>query len=323
MKLEQLPSGSYRIKKVVKGVTYRVTFDHKPTQVEILTELSKRIESTDICKDAFFSCVEAYINSKVNILSPSTIISYQMLLRHMPDWLNMPISKLTQIDIQNAVNDYAKDHSPKSVKNYHGLISAVIKMYRPDMVLRTTLPKAKEKDIRVPSHEEVSMILKQVEGTEYHIPFQLGCLGMRRGEILALTLADLNGDCLTVDKTVVKSTKGGYEVKNMPKTISSVRKIYIPDKLAKEIREKGYIYKGHPGQILKALHRTQDKLGIPRSRFHDLRHYFVSYAHSLGWADADIIAITGHKTDEIAKRVYRHSMANRDDKKNLANMILE
>lgn len=323
MKAEILPSGSYRIKKVVKGVTYRVTFDHKPTQVEILTELSKRIESTDICKDAFFSCVEAYINSKVNILSPSTIISYQMLLRHMPDWLNMPISKLTQIDIQNAVNDYAKDHSPKSVKNYHGLISAVIKMYRPDMVLRTTLPKAKEKDIRVPSHEEVSMILKQVEGTEYHIPFQLGCLGMRRGEILALTLADLNGDCLTVDKTVVKSTKGGYEVKNMPKTISSVRKIYIPDKLAKEIREKGYIYKGHPGQILKALHRTQDKLGIPRSRFHDLRHYFVSYAHSLGWADADIIAITGHKTDEIAKRVYRHSMANRDDKKSLANMILE
>ena len=40
-------------------------------------------------------------------------------------------------------------------------------------------------------------------------------------------------------------------------------------------------------------------------------------------ADADIIAITGHKTDEIAKRVYRHSMADRNDKKNLANMILK
>jgi integrase len=122
---------------------------------------------------------------------------------------------------------------------------------------------------------------------------------------------------------MVISTKGGYEIKNLPKTISSVRKVYIPDKLAEEIRKKGYIYKGSPGQILKALHRTQDRLGIPRSRFHDLRHYFVSYAHSLGWADADIIAITGHKTDEIAKRVYRHSMADYNDKKNLANMILE
>lgn len=323
MKLEQLPSGSYRIKKVVKGVTYRVTFDHKPTQSEILSELSKRIESFSESKDSFFMCVEAYINSKVNILSPSTIISYKMILRHMPAWLNMPINKLTQIDIQNAVNEYAKDHSPKSVKNYHGLISAVIKMYRPNLVLRTTLPKGKEKEVRVPSHDEISMILKQVEGTEYHIPFQLGCLGMRRGEILALSLDDLDGDCLTIDKSKVISLDGGYEIKNLPKTISSVRKIYIPDKLAEEIREKGYIYKGSPGQILKALHRTQDRLGIPRSRFHDLRHYFVSYAHSLGWADADIIAITGHKTDEIAKRVYRHSMANRNDKKNLANMILE
>jgi len=323
MKLEQLPSGSYRVKKIVKGTTYRVTFDHKPTQSEILSELSKRIESFSESKDSFFMCVEAYINSKVNILSPSTIISYKMILRHMPAWLNMPISKLTQIDIQNAVNEYAKDHSPKSVKNYHGLISAVIKMYRPNLVLRTTLPKVKEKEVRVPSHDEISMILKQVEGTEYHIPFQLGCLGMRRGEILALSLDDLDGDCLTIDKSKVISLDGGYEIKNLPKTISSVRKIYIPDKLAEEIREKGYIYKGSPGQILKALHRAQDRLGIPRSRFHDLRHYFVSYAHSLGWADADIIAITGHKTDEIAKRVYRHSMADRNDKKNLANMILE
>lgn len=323
MKLEQLPSGSFRVKKVIKGVTYRVTFDHKPTQAEILSSLSSQIESSSDTKDSFFVCVDAYINSKVNILSPSTIVSYKMILRHMPAWLNMPISKLTQIDIQNAVNEYSMNHSPKSVKNYHGLISAVIKMYRPNLVLRTTLPKGKEKEVRVPSHDEISMILKQVEGTEYHIPFQLGCLGMRRGEILALSLNDLDGDCLTIDKAKVISLDGGYEVKNLPKTISSVRKIYIPDKLAEEIRQKGYIYNGSPGQILKALHRTQDKLGLPRTRFHDLRHYFVSYAHSLGWADADIIAITGHKTDEIAKRVYRHSMADRTDKKNLANMILE
>lgn len=323
MKLEKLPSGSYRAKKVVNGVTYRVTFDHKPTQAEILSGLSSQIESTADTKDSFFVCVDAYINSKVNILSPSTIVSYKMILRHMPSWLNMPISKLTQIDIQNAVNEYATNHSPKSVKNYHGLISAVIKMYRPNLVLRTTLPKGKEKEVRVPSHDEISMILKLVEGTEYHIPFQLGCLGMRRGEILALSLNDLDGDCLTIDKAKVISLDGGFEIKNLPKTVSSVRKIYIPDKLAEEIRQKGYIYNGSPGQILKALHRTQDKLGLPRTRFHDLRHYFVSYAHSLGWADADIIAITGHKTDEIAKRVYRHSMANRNDKKNLANMILE
>ena len=323
MKLEQLPSGSYRVKKIVNGTTYRITFDHKPTQTEIMRELAKKIETSSQSRDSFFYCVNSYINAKINILSPSTLISYQLLLRQMPDWLNKPINKISQIDVQNAINEYALTHSPKSVRNYHGLISAVIKMYRPNLMLRTTLPKGKEKEVRIPTHDEITMILKEVEGTEYHIPFQLGCLGMRKGEILALNLADLDGDCLIIDKTLVISTKGGYEVKNLPKTISSVRKLYIPDQLAEEIRQKGYIFKGYPGQLLKALHRTQDKLGIPRTRFHDLRHYFVSYAHSLGWADADIIAITGHKTDEIAKRVYRHSMADREEKKNLAGMILK
>lgn len=323
MKLEKLPSGSYRAKKIVNGITYRVTFNHKPTQTEIMSKLSEQIESASNSKDSFFACVEAYINSKMNILSPTTLRAYRALFRKMPDWMNMPIDKITQIDIQNTVNEFAKDHSPKTVRNYHGLISAVMKMYRPNLMLRTTLPKGKQKEIIIPSHDEITMILKEVEGTEFHVPFQLGCLGMRKGEILALNMDDLDGDCLTIDKAMVTSLNGGYEIKNLPKTISSVRKLYIPDKLAEEIREKGYIYKGGQGELLKKLHNTQKKLGLPLTRFHDLRHYFVSYAHSLGWSDADIISITGHKTDEIAKRVYRHSMADRTDKKNLANMILK
>lgn len=323
MKPEKLPSGSYRVKKIVKGKTYRITFDHKPTQTEIVTELAKLIEDAPTSKDAFFTCVQSYINSKCNILSPSTIVSYKMLLRQMPSYLNKPISAITQYDVQTAINDYAIEHSAKSVKNYHGLISAVIKMYRPNFTLRTTLPKGKPADISIPNHDDIVRILKAVEGTEYHIAFQLGCLGLRKGEILALELSDLDGDVLTVDKTLVQSVNGGYVVKNLPKTVSSVRKVVIPDALAKEIREQGYIFKGYHNRLLRELHRVQDDLGIPRCRFHDLRHYFVSYAHSLGWSDADIIAITGHKTDEIARRVYRHSMADHESKKNLANMILD
>ena len=323
MKLEKLPSGSYRAKKIINGNIYRITFDHKPTQAELLTEMTKIIENAPTTTGAFFSCVENYINSKTNILSPSTIVSYKMILRHFPLWLNMPINKITQIDVQKAVNEYAADHSSKSVKNYHGLISAVMKTYRPNFTLRTTLPKGKDKELQIPSHDDITRILKEVEGTEFHVPFQLGCLGLRKGEILALNLDDLEGDCLTIDKTMVIGVNGGYEVKNLPKTVSSVRKVYIPDVLANEIREKGYIFKGYPNSMLRELHRVQDRLEIPRCRFHDLRHYFVSYAHSLGWSDADIISVTGHKTDEIAKRVYRHSMADKEAKKNLAKMILE
>ena len=323
MNIEKLPSGSYRVTQMYKKKRYRVTFDHKPTQKEIALRLADILECTENKNSAsFFQCVDKYIESKTNVLSPATTRSYRQIKGMFPEWLDKNIYDITQLDVQNAINDYAKDHSPKSVKNYHGLISTVIKAYRPNFTLRTTLPKGKPKDLTIPSHDEIARILKATEGTDMHIPIQLGCLGLRKGEILALNLSDLDGDTLTVDKTLVLNDDGAYRVKNLPKTVASVRKIVLPDSLAEEIRTQGYIYDKYPSTLLKKLHRVQDNLGIPRCRFHDLRHYFVSYAHFLGWSDADIIAITGHKTDEITKRVYRHAMANKDEKKTLANQIL-
>ena len=322
MKIEQR-GNSYRVRKTYKNKTYCLNFDHKPTQREVALRLAEVFENSDVrIKGSFFYCVDEYIKSKDNVLSPTTIRSYRQMSNYFPKYLDKNVLEITQLDIQNAINGYAIDHSPKSVKNYHGLISAVMKMYRPNFCLHTTLPKGKPTELSIPSHEEITQILKEVEGTQFHIVFQLGCMGLRKGEILALNLTDLEGDVLTIDKTMVLCSDGVYRVKNLPKTVSSVRKVVIPDTLANEIRELGYIYEGDPQRILRTLHRTQDKLDIKRCRFHDLRHYFVSYAHSLGYSDADIISVTGHKTDEIARRVYRHSMANKEDKKNLANKIL-
>lgn len=325
MKLERLPSGSYRIKKTINGKVYRKTFDHKPTQTEITLSLAEFIGQSDtpVNSGTFRMCLESYIRSKSNILSPSTIVYYKQSSRVFPDWfMDKDISEITQIDVQNVINDYAKDHAPKTVRNINGVISAVMRMYRPSLSLNTSLPLAKPYEPNLPTHEDIVRILKAAKGTEYHIAFQLGILGLRRGEIIALDLTDLDGDVLTIDKSKALSVDGSYQVKNTPKTVSSVRQIVLPDKLAKEIRKTGYIFRGYPNTICKNLHRIQDSLGIPRCRFHDLRHYFVSYAHSIGMSDADIISLTGHKTDFVMKRVYRHSLADKKQKKKLANSIL-
>ena len=42
------------------------------------------------------------------------------------------ISSITQEDIQNEINLEAITHSPKSVRNMHGLLTAVLGVYRPD-----------------------------------------------------------------------------------------------------------------------------------------------------------------------------------------------
>lgn len=42
MKLERLPSGSYRIRKICNGKSISLVFDHMPKESEILSALSER-----------------------------------------------------------------------------------------------------------------------------------------------------------------------------------------------------------------------------------------------------------------------------------------
>ena len=85
MKLEQLPSGSYRVKKVVKGVTYRVTFDHKPTQKEITIALAERIQDEGVNNGTFYKYAREYINNKEGVLSPATIRTYNTKLDQLSE----------------------------------------------------------------------------------------------------------------------------------------------------------------------------------------------------------------------------------------------
>jgi integrase len=59
------------------------------------------------------------------------------------------------------------------------------------------------------------------------------------------------------------------------------------------------------------------RAGIPedqRFRLHDCRHFFVSYCHDvLKLSDAEIIKLSGHETDSIMKRVYRHAVTDHSE----------
>lgn len=312
MKIEQISKNTYRVRKQYKGTQYTLFFDHKPTEKEITLKLSELyIQEGKIGQKSgtLASAMDKYISSKDNILSPSTIRGYIQLTGMYPKWiLNTNLYDLTQSDIQKAVNEYALEHSPKSTMNYSSFLLTVLKMYRPEYRPHITLPKIKQPEINLPTEEQVMQIIKHFEGTEYHIVIQLACLGLRRSEICALTLSDLDGNTLTIDKGAVFNKDQEVVIKDMPKTLASIRQIYIPESLAEEIRQKGYIYKYKPNAINIALHKAQKQLNIPPFRLHDLRHFYVSYAHSKGMTDVDIMKAAGYGSDRIMKRTYRHSM---------------
>lgn len=314
MKLEELPSGSYRVKKVYKGKTYRVTFDHLPTEKEIAVALGEKLQDDVGKKGSFKYYAKEYIRNRKNVISPATVRTYNTKLNQLSDsFKKMNLYDITAEDVQIEINRFSADHEPKTTKTLHGFVASVLYAYRPNMVLKTKLPPKIEKEEYEPSMDDIKHILEYFKGTRYSVPFQLAVLGCRRGEICALNYSDLTDNELRIHRSKVY-LDGKWIVKETPKTDASNRTLPLPDSLVNEIREQKTIFDGYPASLLKALNRAQDALGIHRFKFHAFRSYFASYAHSVGIPDADIMAIGGWATDSVMKRIYRKSMDESKDK---------
>lgn len=331
MKIEKRPSGSYRVRKMYKGQMYTVTFEHKPTQKEAMLAMADELQKVQKKYESlnFKAAAEEYIEAKRNVLSPTTIKGYQSSMKTISKkFQDINVHDITALDIQAEINRLSKNLNPKTVRNYHGFISAVLGVFNPNLKIYTTLPQKIKNEPYIPSDEDVKKILEYAKGTEYEIPIILACYGLRRSEICALTLEDLEGDIIKISKAKVLGENEKWVTKTT-KTTSSTREIIIPMKVADKIRQKGYIYKGHPNIITRYLERAEDSLGIPRFPMHKLRHYFASKMSALNVPEADIMKLGGWETDHVMKGVYRHAMKDENREKQrmasreLGNVLLQ
>ena len=165
-------------------------------------------------------------------------------------------------------------------------------------------------------------MLQHLYGTEFEIPFILGCYGMRRSEICALTINDIEGNVVHITKALVQDKDNKWVVKST-KTTQSTRDIIIPSETADKIRAQGYVYKGFPNSISRHMSKLEKDLGTEHFSMHKLRHYFASRMSALGIPEADILKMGGWNSDHVMKSVYRHSMIDkeRDAKQEIANKL--
>ena len=121
MKIEKLPSGSYRIRKMYNGQTYTVLFEHKPTQKEAMQAMAAELDRVQEKRRSmtFQAAAEQYIESKRNVLSPSTVRGYYGVIRLFPkEFLEKNLSDITALDVQAEINRMAGRCSPKTVRNH-------------------------------------------------------------------------------------------------------------------------------------------------------------------------------------------------------------
>lgn len=139
--------------------------------------------------------------------------------------------------------------------------------------------------------------------------------GIRLGELRALTPADIDFETNTLSITKSYQRIKGEDVITKPKTKKSIRKVVMPDTVAKEMKDfLDSIYGLEQGDrifpISKSyLHHEMDRgvkeSGVKRIRIHDLRHSHVSLLIDMGFSAVAIGNRVGHESEKITYR-YAH-----------------
>lgn len=322
MNITKLKNG-YRVRETKNGKAYSINLDHRPTQKEA-RELLDELQKVDpILADrhgmTFCEAYEGFCSAKASILSPSTLKGYRTAFRGLPAWFTqMELTRIDRTHVQKVVNDFSKDHSPKTVKNQYGLISAILHFYD-CRECPVTLPQARKADIYIPTQEDVARLLKACRGSKYEVPIRLGIYGLRRSETLALEPGDLSDDnVLTINKAKVEGVDGS--VVKSTKTTDSTGTIVLDQELADLIRQQGF-YTGSASRLTMALSTIEEMAGLPHFSYHKLRHFFASYAHAMGCTPKQIQSIGRWKTSHVMETVYTHAMETEEAKRNMAGLI--
>lgn len=270
----------------------------------------KRPENLTV-KEAF----EKYIKLKENVLSETTLRGYETIMNNqISDIENIPLRKISQEDVQRWVNLLSLRLAPKTVKNAYGLFTSVMGLFFPDMHFKTTLPQPKDYEYYTPSDEDIVKLISYIQGTELEKAVLLAAFGsLRRGEVCGLEKQDIKGNSIRVANTRVRGRKGIIE--KGPKTQSSYRYVIYPEFVIRKFDDvEGRLVKIYPEDISKRFGKVLTAAGIPKFRFHDLRHYTASIMHAIGIPDQYIMKRGGWKSDRILKKVYRNTIDSEDKK---------
>lgn len=322
-KAKMLPSGSYRVQvyagKDLNGKRKYESFT-APTKAkaEYLAaqwQLRRSARPEDMTVS---QAIKAYIESRSAVLSPATIQKYTNLYtNHYEPLRAVSLRQLTSAKIQAYINTVSKDKSPKTVSCIYGLLTATLAQYAPDFAVHVHLPRRVPHEITIPTTQEVQRMIDSTDDTFRPVLVIASSMGLRRGEISALTWADVHDGSLRINKAYTKGMQGILYL-HAPKTNAGVRRVEIPPAALPYLtrpagaQDEDRIIPLTPDAITRRFERLMASLDLSY-RFHSLRHYYDSVLLSLGVPDKYIMARMGHATTNMTKQVYQHVMQSKDD----------
>jgi len=257
---------------------------------------------------------------------------------------SMQLSALNNVQMQryfNKLSEGDKDHkplAPKSVQNVHGILhkalkQAVIAGLIPNNPADfTKLPKVKRAELAPLMDDNVGKFLAAIKGDRFERLFFVTLFsGLRQSEVVGLQWEDidLENGTIQVCRQLQKNHDGpGYiyldETKNgkhrtaaiapsVVKVLKTERKQQMEWRLAAGPlwrNDRNLVFTNELGEHLK--HRTIENhfkkivsaMGMPETRFHDLRHSYAVNALQAGDNVKQVQEQLGHYSSAFTMDVY-------------------
>ena len=299
---------------------------------------------------------ENYAKIKVRPSSHQTYRGY--IDNHIkPNIGKIQLNKLTTLELQKLykkllskgrvdrieAKGQPKGLSPKTVRNIHQVIFSAMDFARSQKLIAgnpadgCALPKQEHREMKTLPVEQLASFLREAKDSGvfemYYIEL---ATGLRRGELLGLKWEDLDLEQGTLRVQRQVSRINGEVVEAPLKTKNSYRTISLGAdavEILKEQRKKcdsnEYVFPSltggpiSPDSVLQMLHRVLKRAGLPKVRFHDLRHTFATVALQNGVDIKTVSGMLGHYSAGFTLDTYAHvtTAAQREAAKTLNSVL--
>lgn len=297
--------------------------------------LDQQNTSSDIL---FSSLVENYLEDMEHRLKPTTMENKRFIIegKLLPYFGNLKVCDIDTIRIrkwQNELMSYrnadGKPFSQTYLKTVNNQLSALMNYavahYRlPANPCKAagSMGRSNAEEMNIWTQEQYEQFSGVIQKSSVKLAFDiLFYTGMRSGELLALTPADiLPTKRIDINKNFAKVK--GEELFLEPKTPKAKRCISIPDFLYDDIQEyisklygieKGdRIFYFSKSALDKEIKRTAKAAGLQPIRVHDLRHSHASMLIEMGFAPLEIADRLGHESVKTTLDTYSHLYPDKD-----------
>lgn len=278
----------------------------------------------------FQNLYEIYMEDMAARLKQSTLLTKKAVLQThiLPFFGSKPINEIKASDVRrwqaklmSSPNNYSQTYLKKINTELNSIINYAKRFYDLNTNLcgkAGTIGKAKAEEMDYWTYDEYIAFREGVKDKSLsYICFEvLYWTGMREGELLALSPADIDLDNKTISINRTYQRIEGKDVFTSPKTRKSKRKIPIPDFLCQELSD--YIQSRYmldaderlfpvtKSYLSHEMIRGCKNTGVKKIRIHDIRHSHASLLINQG-CDALMLADRlGHEKVSTTLNTYSH-----------------